>query len=922
VRELDAAYHNTTFPAASDAEYDALKALLRREEAALRASLGVGGGGGTAAAATAARRKRAEQLLDESPLRRVGAPLVTEADTPSASETSTTTNKTKGRRRRESSGSEGAATAPAAPAPSPPLKKVRHPIRMLSLEAVQSIDAARRWGERVGRQLEAAVASAAAADAAQPLLPPPPPDPAHERVAWVLEPKVDGLALRLMYRRGELVAAATRGDGDEGEDVTAAALAGALDGAPLRLPAQSEEEEFEVRGEAYLTADAFAALNARRQAEGLPAFSNARNAAAGSLRLLDASAAAARGLSFVAYGLLAPPAASSLLPRDTHWRCLEWLAEHGFRVSPDNRRIDVAGGGDGGGKNSSGAFSAALLAAELWMAGRGALSYEVDGAVLKLDDLRLQRLLGEGPTDPKWAVAVKFPAREAVTRLLRVDSAVGRSGAVVPVAVLEPVAVGGVTVSRASLHNPSFVLSLGLRSGDAVVVSRRGDVIPQVERVVLSARRSEREGEEQEQEEAWRPPDHCPHCGTALVRAASASAAARGAGGGGGSSSSGGEDEEEERARGRSATGAATTPPPPPPQLFCPNRTGCPAQAQRALEHYASVACGNGLGPATVRALRDAGLARDPADLYGLDPEQLAALPRFGALKARAALAAVDASRAAPCRVLLAALGVPHVGQLTADKLAATFGPGLGGVRQAAFAAAEEAARRAEEEQEEERAAAEEEAREGGGKRRRRRKRSSSSAAAPMSEATRLLQPGMAVGDALREWFADEDNARMLRRLAKAGVGAAAAFSPETAAEADGAADAGAAASAPDAPPQVLAGEQIVVTGTLSGPGAFDWSGADDGEEEEEEEDEEEDDEEQDSGPSANGGMPRRAVADLIEALGGHLRPSVTRGTTLVVVGRAAGRTKAREARRLGVPVLSERAFWRRLRRRGWAAAG
>jgi NAD-dependent DNA ligase len=989
VRELDAAYHNTASPAATDAEYDALKQLLRREEAALRASLSIsrarggeeeeGDGGGRKA-------RVVEQLLEGSPLRRVGAPIGGDASPESADTTSVTTTKTKGRRRQRSAGGAGEGAGGgggdggAALLPPSPLKKVRHPIRMLSLEAVQSLDAARRWGERAGKQLKiaAAAAAAAAAEAASAsppplLIPPPPPEeglllPAHERVAWVLEPKVDGLALRLTYRRGELVAAATRGDGEEGEDVTSAALAGALDGAPLRLRGGSdeqqqeqEEEEVEVRGEAYLTADAFAALNARREAQGLPLFSNARNAAAGSLRLLDASAAAARGLSFVAYGLLLlpPPARGDgdggegqrqhqqqQPERTSHWECLGWLAERGFRVSPDNRRIAGCTSGGGVGGATVGGFSGALRAAEQWMAGRGALAYEVDGAVLKLDDLRLQRLLGEGATDPKWAVAIKFPAREAVTRLLRVEAAVGRSGAVVPVAVLEPVRVGGVTVSRASLHNPSVVAALDLRPGDAVVVSRRGDVIPQVERVVLAARRgkeggggargsgsgSSGGGEKEQEEEAgpWQPPDHCPHCGTGLVRASSASAAAREAGGGLGaissSSTSGSEDE--------AATATATaTAPPPPPQLFCPNRAGCPAQAQRALEHYAAVACGNGLGPATVRALRDSQLARDPADLYRLDAEALAALPRFGAPKAQAALAAVAASRAAPSRTVLAALGVPHVGQLTADKLSAAYGD-LRGVRDAAIGMAEEAARRAEEaereqEEEEEAAAQGEGGGDGGAKPKRRRRprkpsssaSSSSSSSPPVSEAARLLQPGMAVGDALRDWFADEDNARLLRRLGEAGVRAAAAFSPGAAGGGAAAAaddDAAVAASPPSstAPPlQVLAGEQIVVTGTLAGPSAFDWSG---GAEEEENEEEEEEEDEEEAPPSLQGGMTRRAVADLVEALGGRLRPSVTRGTTLVVVGRAAGRTKAREARRMGVPVVSERAFWRRLRRRGW----
>lgn len=524
VRELDDAYHNSASPAASDAEYDALKALLRREEAALRSAATTRRRRSKATTAATEEddeaqtiQQRAKDLLNNSPLKSVGAPAK-----------GTT-------RRRKQSGSADS------PAPPPPLKKVRHPIRMLSLEAVQSVDAARRWGERVGRLLEQAAVAAGQPD----LLPPPPSDEdggssnptsgsAEERVAWVLEPKVDGLALRLTYRGGELVAAATRGDGDEGEDVTAAALAGALDGAPLRLlsspspspsPSQ-EEEELEVRGEAYLSAEAFASLNARRLEQGLPAFSNARNAAAGSLRLLDTSEAAARGLSFVAYALLFPaqqPQSQQQqqhqqqqnLPK-THWACLSWLREAGFRVSEDNALIDGGGGGDNDDSGSS--FSAALKAAERWMEGRNGLGYEVDGAVLKLDDLRLQQLLGEGQTDPRWAVAIKFPAREAVTRLLGVEAVVGRSGAVTPVALLEPVAVGGVTVSRASLHNPSAAAALGpLRVGDAVVVSRRGDVIPQVERVVrLGAAAAEAgagaaaaAGEAgAAAAEPWRPPTH------------------------------------------------------------------------------------------------------------------------------------------------------------------------------------------------------------------------------------------------------------------------------------------------------------------------------------------------------------------------------------------------------------------------------
>jgi len=1066
VRALDDAYHNTSSPAASDAEYDALKGLLRREVAALRASAASGRRGGrrTNAAASSdpssspdeSEKRRVERLLDSSPLKSVGAPVP-----PAAAAAGKTTAKrrkgTNGSNNNESAGA--AAAAAAAAAPSQPAAKVRHPVRMLSLEAVQSVEAARRWGERTGRQLEAAAAAAGVE------LPPPPSPPesraadggggggggggtggrsggAEERVAWVLEPKVDGLALRLTYRGGELAAGATRGDGDEGEDVTAAALAGALAGAPLRFsPPPSDEdaaeeqgegaeslngaaaaadEVVEVLGEAYLTADAFAALNSRRAAEGLGPFGNARNAAAGSLRLSDASAAAARGLSFVAYGLARPGASPSVdgsRPRpgplgETHWACLEWLRARGFAVSAANAR-------------PPGGFSAALSAAGAWMRGRGALPYEADGAVLKLDDLRLRALLGEGRADPRWAVAIKFPAGEAVGRLLRVDVAVGRSGAVTPVAVLEPVRVGGVTVTRASLHNAAAAAALGLRAGDAVVVSRRGDVIPQVERVVEGARTG-REGP------CWRAPERCPHCGAGLVQAASAASAAKvkaaaaagGDGGGGGVGGGGAADvaaaateavtEAAAAAQGKAspASPAPSAPPPLPPLLFCPNRSGCPAQAQRALEHYASVACGAGLGPATLRALREAGLARDPADLYTLlvpplsagagagaaaaaadadadaDPREksggsgggagrLAALPRFGPLKAAAALAAVQASRAAPARTVLAALGVPHVGQLTADRLAAAFGD-LRGVRDAALSAAREEARRQEAA---EALAAEEERRwedvetaeaaaaalEGGGgggggsggggggsgkkeqqkRRQQRRKQASTAAAAAAAlvpapgETARLLRPGMAVGDALREWFADEDNAGMLQRLAEGGVRAAASLllpagedgSAGAAAAAAAAAGRGvvgaaapsagasASASASEQPPQLLAGEQIVVTGALAGPEAFggESDGDSDSDSDEDEEDEGGAGDTRDSSPKP--GMPRCALADLIEALGGRLRPSVTRGTSLVVVGSGARRrdsAKAREAGRLGVPVVGERAFWRRLRRGGW----
>jgi len=486
-------------------------------------------------------------------------------------------------------------------APAAGFAKVRHRVAMLSLGNAFSPDDVRAFDEQVRRFLNLS---------------------ADAPLAYVAEPKIDGLSLSLRYARGALLEAATRGDGETGENVTANARAVA------DIPALLTDapEVLEVRGEVYMTHADFAALNARQQAEGAKPFANPRNAAAGSLRQLDPGVTAARPLRFFAYGWgeVSGPLGA------TQWEALAALGRFGFAVNPDARRCDGV---------------AALLAAHADLAARRAsLGYDIDGVVYKVDDLALQRRLGFRAATPRWAIAHKFSAEIATTVLEKIEIQVGRTGALSPVARLRPVTVGGVVVANATLHNEDYIAGRGsdgapirdgrdLREGDTVTVYRAGDVIPKVLDVDLSLR--------PQGAVPYVFPDHCPECGAAAPRAPGEAV--------------------------RRCTGGLT----------------CPAQVVERLRHFVSRDAFDieGLGEKQVAALHADGWINEPADIFTLEARfgdgQLSQLKNrdgWGERSARALFSAIDARRAIPLDRLIFALGVRHVGETSARMLARAYG--------------------------------------------------------------------------------------------------------------------------------------------------------------------------------------------------------------------------------------------------------
>ncbi len=431
-------------------------------------------------------------------------------------------------------------------------------------------------------------------------------------LAMVGELKIDGNALALSYERGVLVRAATRGDGEQGEEITANVRT--IQSVPLRLQLDEPPDWVEVRGEAFIPEATFAAINAERGERGEPPFANPRNACAGTLRQLDPKVVASRRLSFFAYTLHLPqgwdargndPAA----PR-SQWQALQWLKACGFRVNPHCALCpDLA---------------AVEAFCDLWQEQRRGLPYATDGVVVKLDDLRLQADAGFTQKAPRWAVALKYAAEEAPSRLLRLTCQVGRTGVVTPVAEFEPVPLAGTSVSRATLHNADRLAELDLSEGDTIVVRKAGEIIPEVVRVLkelrpAGARRLEL-------------PDVCPECGSALVR------------------------EEGE---------AATR---------CVNN-GCPAILRGSLRHWVSKGAldVDGLGIKLIEQLVDRGLVRAITDLYRLDAALLASLERMGETSAIKLVAALEASKRQPWHRQLYGLGIHHVGEVNAKALARAF---------------------------------------------------------------------------------------------------------------------------------------------------------------------------------------------------------------------------------------------------------
>jgi DNA ligase (NAD+) len=429
------------------------------------------------------------------------------------------------------------------------------------------------------------------------------------RLGYTAELKIDGAAVSLTYREGVLVRAATRGNGTIGEEVTPNVRT--VRDVPLRLRGASFPPVFEVRGEIYMPFDRFEQMNEERAAGGEPIFANPRNAAAGALRQLDPAVTAVRPLRFFGYSAATPP--GSLLPVGTQWELLDALEEWGIPIAPHRRRC----------AKLAEVFE---LAHDIEHQKRSALNFAIDGIVVKVDSLALQEELGVvGGREPRWAIARKFAPDIAVTKLLSIEVNVGRTGAINPYAVLEPVEIGGAMVKLATLHNEELITTKDLRVGDWVQVKRAGEVIPQI----IAPLPERRTGSEM----PWRMPKACPSCGTPV------------------------EQEEDVAA------------------IYCPN-VACPGRRIEGLVHFASRGAMDirGLSYARIEQLIDAGLVRDAADLYLLTADQLMLLDRFAEKSAAQLIGAIADSRLQPLSRLLNALGIRHVGTGAAQLLARHFG--------------------------------------------------------------------------------------------------------------------------------------------------------------------------------------------------------------------------------------------------------
>src|SRR5690606_6595270 len=462
--------------------------------------------------------------------------------------------------------------------PSEALATVVHRVPMLSLANAFSPEELRAFDARARKLAEA------------------------DRLAYVCEPKFDGLAVSLTYENGVLVRGATRGDGTRGEDITANLRT--IRAVPLRL---RRPVTLEVRGEVIMRHEDFRRLNEERAARGETLFANPRNAAAGSVRQLDPRVTASRPLDIFCYAIGYIEGEEPA----THWDLLALLRELGFRVNPEARLCPD--------------IETAIEWCRALEERRHGLPYSVDGAVLKVNDRRLYERLGTTAKTPRWAIAYKFAAEQAVTQVQDIVVNVGRTGAVTPMARLAPVRVGGVTVSRASLHNEDYVRAKDIRIGDWVVIQRAGDVIPEVVQVLAERRTG--------QEREFQMPTQCPVCGGPVVR------------------------------------------PPGEAVARCTN-PACPAQTLEGLIHFVSRDAMNveGMGPALLRQLVEKELVRDAADIYRLRHDQLASLERMGDKSARNVLAAIENSKDAGLERVLYAVGIRHVGANVSRDLAQHFG--------------------------------------------------------------------------------------------------------------------------------------------------------------------------------------------------------------------------------------------------------
>jgi len=481
--------------------------------------------------------------------------------------------------------------------------KVRHPAPILSLAAAQDADGVREWFTRISKLLPEGVS---------------PSD-----LTFTVEPKIDGLTVVLHYENGLFVQGVTRGDGEVGEDITPNIRT--IKSLPLRIPVTPSPEGLKfaqpsglpisqpfdapsrlvVRGEAFIPLDAFEELNRRQAQAGEKVFANPRNAAAGTLRQLDPGIPAGRPLHVYVYQIVAVEGVTLR----TQWEVLAYLRGLGFLVADDVAHLDD--------------LETVIDYCQDWMTQREALNYEADGAVIKIDDLAIQAALGAVGRDPRGALAYKFPAREATTRLLDVDVQVGRVGTLTPRAVLDPVEIGGVVVRHASLHNFDDVVRKDVRIGDTVIVKRAGDVIPYVVGPVLDLRTGG--------ERPVEPPTHCPVCGEPAVHP------------------------EGEVA------------------YYCVN-VACPAQVKARVEYWAAWMDIEGFGAKSAELFVERGLLRDVGDFYNLDRESILALEGYAEKSTDNLLAAIETSRARPLARVLAGLGIRGVGETVAQLLAGHFG--------------------------------------------------------------------------------------------------------------------------------------------------------------------------------------------------------------------------------------------------------
>jgi len=596
-------------------------------------------------------------------------------------------------------------------APAEGFQKVQHRLPMGSLEKVTTDEALEKWADDVRKRLGT-----------------------DEPVAYVVEPKIDGSAVSLVYEDGVLVRGATRGDGERGEDVTANLRT--ISSIPLRLRSGDgivAPELLEVRGEVFFPVSGFARFNDAQIAAGKSPAPNARNAAAGSLRQLNAAVTAERRLSIFVYGVGVRSEGDGT---ETQFETLAWLRSLGFRTNAEIERVETIG------------EVAALCAA--WERRRASLDYEIDGAVVKVDSFAQQQRLGALHQRPRWARAYKWAPSTAITTLERIHIRVGRTGALNPWAQLTPVSVGGVTVSNATLHNEEDINRKDIREGDLVVVQRAGDVIPQV---VGPA------GEHAPGSVPFRMPTHCPLCGVEVVKP---------------------EGEVMHR---------------------CPNRA-CPSRGLETLIHWVGAALDiEGVGEQFVRKLWDEGRLRSMPDLYRLSAEQLLEIEGYGEISAARAIASIERSKEQPFSRVLFGLNIPDVGWVLARNLARHFGT----MEALARASTDE-----------------------------------------LLEAEGI---GADRAEKIAEWFADEDNRRLIEELRSLGLTMAA----------------GEAERPAEGP---LTGRQYVLTGTLEG-------------------------------------LTREEAKAALEARGAKVSDSVSKKTTAVVAGDSPG-SKVAKAEKLGIPILSE----------------